>query len=176
MKIGIFFKEYRKKHKYTLQQMSEKIKYSTSQISLVERTNKASKRFIENFLKKVKLTQNEKKRLEKELIRIKKAPVKASNNFIIEKEFLKTEEKDTRFLEALDYDYVRRNEAIFAIKDIIEYNNLKMAKVDILTTWDEKDKNKLKKMIKKLIENYKEHIKKLESYTTEEAVIILEEE
>ncbi|ASQ48380.1 hypothetical protein BCB68_05215 [Leptotrichia sp. oral taxon 498] len=176
MKIGIFFKEYRKKHKYTLQQMSEKIKYSTSQISLVERTNKASKRFIENFLKKVKLTQNEKKRLEKELIRIKKAPVKASNNFIIEKEFLKTEEKDTRFLEALDYDYVRRNEVIFAIKDIIEYNNLKMAKVDILTTWDEKDKNKLKKMIKKLIENYKEHIKKLESYTTEEAVIILEEE
>lgn len=54
MEIGKIFLKYRKKIGYSLVQMGEKIGYSKSQISYVEKTNKASEKIIKRFLENIK--------------------------------------------------------------------------------------------------------------------------
>lgn len=168
MEIGKIFLKYRKKLGYSLVQMGKKIGYSKSQINYVEKTNKASEKIIKQFLENVEEV-NEK---EKTFL-LSKTKKKKEKKEIATKEY---SQEDIRFLDALEYNYIRRNETIFLIKELIEENNLKISRIDLLTSWDEKDKRKLKKMIGKLIENLKENIEKLERNIEIEEATILEEE
>lgn len=75
-----------------------------------------------------------------------------------------------RFHDALEVNFIRRTECIELIKDWMEYNNLKIVNLDLLMSWDEKDKRKLKKMRNKLIENLEEMTIKLKAYDVLEVI------